>query len=136
MTKDLKLAIDERIRKLQLLRELADDPETLGMIRQLLLGTNGTDAPVTAKQFALRPPSSGRKRGELLRTVEKTLNSCTEAVTTADVVAKMAEQGFVFQSQNWRVSVNEALKTLEGAGKAKIERTEGITNYWRAKIAS
>jgi hypothetical protein len=134
---DFKKRLDEKIRKLQILRELADDPDMLEVMRWLV-GTNGNGhkAPQEPAQVEYEIIEEGfplpRPRGLQKKTVLEVLRSATEPVTTDWIVEQMIKRGFEFKSANRPVAVNEALKTLADEKQAKVARTVGVRNYWKA----
>jgi type IV secretory pathway VirB10-like protein len=154
MSIDVKHRLDEKIRKLQMLRELADDPETLAMIRELVAGEPTSDSehrelpshPVDAQHkntesphpFPFPPAGEGRKRGRLVNRgkqapmVEQTLRSATAPVTSDWIVERMKAAGYTFQASKPRIAVNDTLRALREKGRARITHTEGLENYWEA----
>lgn len=138
MATDLKQRLDEKIRKLQLLRELADDPETVELLKELV-SSNGNgkrtiSPPPSATQLGLQtPPSTRAGRGEQQRMVEKALAEATDPVDTGWIVDYMTTvMGYEFKAAKPRVAVNECLQTAQKAGRARIARTEGVTHFWEA----
>jgi hypothetical protein len=135
---DPKQAIDAQIKRLQSIRELLDDPEAVAILAKLFAGkSNGNSAsallePAAAATQMEMPAAepTGPKRGEQLKTVETVLRSALTQVNTEWMVNRMLEQGFTFKSSSPRVAVNECLRTLQERGRARIAKTEGVTNYW------
>jgi hypothetical protein len=135
---DFKKIIDERIRKLQTLRELANDPEMMDLIRGLA-ATNGNGHKPTPKMpVALSTYVTEsdvplpRPRGHQKKTVLEVLRSATEPVTTDWIADQMLKRGFEFKAAKPAIAVNEALTSLEEEKLAKVARTEGVRNYWKA----
>ncbi|HEV7522047.1 MAG TPA: hypothetical protein VGP89_13190, partial [Candidatus Angelobacter sp.] len=132
-------AIDAKIRKLQMLKELASDPEALAFMRQLVMeSSNGTHTPkpptatpwpppLVVKQPPVRPRSS--EYGQQQRLVEEVLRTSTEPVSIDWIVSKMRERGYTFMAKKPNVAVNECLRQAAENGRAKVARKEGILNY-------
>jgi hypothetical protein len=149
METNLKQAIDEKIRKLQMLRELADDPEAIALLQSVMGNSNGSANPSSAVQSAIAPPvwptqDATRQirirpipaervgRGRQQRTVEETLNGATEPVTTDWIANKMIASGYVFSASRPQIAVNECLRCAAVKGLARIARRDGVQNYWEA----
>lgn len=71
-------------------------------------------------------------RGRQKRTVLEVLRSAVEPVTTDWIADQMKKRGFEFKAATPAIAVNEALKTLSEEAKAKVVRTEGVRNFWKA----
>lgn len=130
---DFKKLIDDRIRKLQVLRELADDPETMELLRTLA-GSNGNGHKKTPVVSGVPEPDGSVRiqRGHQKKTVLEVLRSATEPVTTDWIAEEMVRRGFEFKAAKPPIAVNEALKTLAEEKLAKVARTEGVRNFWKA----
>ena len=135
---DFKKLIDDRIRKLQVLRELADDPETLELLRTLA-ASNGNGhkaaapAPKAAPTYTIENGvPMPRPRGLQKKKVLEVLRSATEPVTTDWIAEQMGKRGFEFKAAKPAIAVNEALKALHDEKLAKIAKSEGVRNYWKA----
>jgi hypothetical protein len=133
---DFKKLIDDRIRKLQVLRELADDPETMELLKSLA-GSNGNGRKKTPALSTEGSQMHGSviprtPRGHQKKTVLEVLRSATVPVTTDWIADEMVKRGFEFKAANPAIAVNEALKTLMEEKLAKIARTEGVRNFWKA----
>src|SRR4051794_31722289 len=100
MANDLKQKIDEKIRRLEKLREIADDPESLEMLKSLLNGNGAPPPPLGAPKtvkpmqlwggMQLDPPPSGK--GSQLATVTSILFEAKEPVTTDWIYKTMVAQ--------------------------------------------
>jgi hypothetical protein len=130
---DFKKIIDARIRKLQVLRELADDPETMELLRSLA-ESNGNGHKKNAVPPTEAPSSAVPRlpRGHQKKTVLEVLRSATEPVTTDWIADQMIKRGFEFKAAKPPIAVNEALQNLSEKKLAKIAKTEGVRNYWKA----
>lgn len=137
MTSDLKQVIDARIRKLQHLRELAEDPEVMSLLRDHLVGAHGNGHKPTDVRPSLIPSGDASdvrpRRGDQLRMVEETLAEATEPLDTDQIVARMQSKGFVFAAAIPKVAVNECLRQLEKRGRAEMAGKKGLSNLWRAR---
>jgi hypothetical protein len=135
---DFKKIIDARIRKLQILRELADDPETMELLRSLAASNgNGHKKVPLVSTAADTAESQGvaiarTPRGHQKKTVLEVLRSATVPVTTDWIADQMAKRGFEFKAAKPPIAVNEALKTLSDEKLAKVAKTEGVRNFWKA----
>jgi len=132
MTTDVKQAISDKIRKLQTLLELAEDKETLALMRELV-GSNGNGTSVKAEpqvQPTRRKKLGRPKHGELQRTVENTLSAATEPITSAWIAERMLADGFRFKAGKPRVAVSECLRLAKNEGRATLVKTIGVTHYW------
>lgn len=138
-------AIDAKIRKLQMIRELASDKEALALMREIVAAAdnpvhtpNGNGSgmtPAPKPPLTLTPPPTGRQRavwGEQQKLTEIALRSATEPVRTDWLVKKMIENGYTFTAKTPSVAVNECLRQLERENKARLVRSEGLSNYWEA----
>jgi hypothetical protein len=139
-------AIDAKIRKLQIIRELASDPEALAYMREIVrLADNGTPAstPATAPERVKINPEAFKavteavlktraKWGEQQRMVEETLRTATEPVTTEWIAKKMQERGYTFIARTPTIAVNDCLRLAKEKGRARIAKTEGVSNFWIA----
>lgn len=138
MTDNIKHAIDEKIKKLTMLRSIADDPEMLSLLKDLVNPSGNTGSGDSSQQEPLRltAVSGDRKRarrGEQQRATELALSQATEPVNTDWLVERMKRNGFVFLATKPRVAVNECLREAQRHGRAEIARTDGVENYWVAK---
>lgn len=124
---DIKKALDDKIKKLQMIRALADDPEAM----QMLLSVIQQPAPASPVQLSI-PTAPARIRGEQQIKVKEVLEAATEPVTTKWIVAKMQESGYQFNTPRPGIAVNECLRILRDANLARVVRREGVENYWQA----
>lgn len=135
MADQLKEAIQAKIRKYQMLLELADDPETREMLKSLVVANgNGhqpshqtSSGPVKLTTDKTKPPY-----GHLKKTVFEVLSSAKNPITTDGIVEEMRKRNFEFKSKTPSVAVNEALNTLLEDEKARISGTVGVRNFWVA----
>jgi len=133
---DLKRAIHERIRKLQLLEELADDPEAIELFQRYVTKNGNGHHPTGEAQ---RAPVSGsvrrgRTRGPVSLRVEEILRAANgQELTTEGIAQMMTAQGFQFEREDHRVAVNEALRWMEENQLARIARKVGVENFWVLK---
>jgi hypothetical protein len=143
-TSDIKSTIKARIRKLEQISALADDPETESLLRELF-GSNGNGskpAPIKTAEPPIRTPDeqnsvppppingNGNGRGQLKKMVFQVLEDAPGPLTTETVASLMESEGFRFTSQRPTVAVNEALNAWQREGLAQVHHTEGRTQFW------
>lgn len=115
MTVDLK-AIEEKIRKLTILKELASDPEMASMLSEFM-GKNGV-AP-KAKANA----NNGASR---IIYAEKAARSMGHnKFTTNDLTAKMIEMGYAFTAKDHLVATYGAMLLLKDKGIIEVSEKGG-----------
>jgi hypothetical protein len=74
---------------------------------------------------------SHRVYGNLKKAVYGVLPGVGEAgMTTAEIVEAMKDDGYVFNSKNHAISVNEALNTLAEKGEAIMVGRNGVAKLW------
>ena len=128
--------IDDRIKKLEMIKLLALDPEMVEILEGVVT-PNGSKPEVTAREpqrNTMKP-----KRGEQRKAVLKAVSEMTGRFTAADIVTAMTESGFKFAAQTPTIAVNGALKNLvengnltiavKGSGRAfhQYERTSQVS---------
>jgi hypothetical protein len=142
MAIDLK-TLDARIRKLQKLRELlADndtrelmtDPEVMDYLKQVVVSNgNGGGAHANA-QLQLETNEALPAEGSLKRKVLDTARTISGKFDTALIVEQMGRDGFTFEAQQPKISVNQALTKLAGKGLIRLVRRGSgrQPNYYEA----
>jgi len=112
-------ALDEKIRKLQLIRQLASDPDLSKLLQDVIVG-NGSAAPPVWK-----PPAAERKgvRYDVLGYVpscdpsdSSSSDSSSDAgvaLTAKEIAEKMEEAKYKFKSKDHITTVRESLRELE-----------------------
>src|SRR5258708_37218476 len=120
ITKNIQSALDEQIKKLQLLRDLLSDPDIARIARTLLV-ERATPSPAPMLSVAPVAPRKGRrrkqKRGTLKKKALEIVKKSTRPLTARDVAAAMEAEGFDFESDDKTVAVSKALRTLARATK-------------------
>lgn len=133
MANDLQKLLDDKIRKLQTLRDLADDPEMVEVLRALA-NANGnghkSETEASLKVWVPSPATRRTPRGFQKKKVLEVLESVSEPVTTDWIADQMHADGFEFKAASPPIAVNEALRTLVDEGKARVDHTEGVRNFW------
>jgi hypothetical protein len=136
-----------RAQKLADLERLADDPEAIEILRELLLAKtphvrNG-DGGATPSQPTPDPGtiwlshSLKRRRparGSQFRRVVEVLRTAVTPVTSEWIVEQMQASGYAFTAQKPTVAVNDSLRIAERKGMARLVRSAGHTNFWEARV--
>jgi len=124
------VALDEKIRKLQLIRQLASDPDVASLLAEIVSG-NGAAAPKPQKPLAERQGV----RYDVLKFVVHP--STLEGFTTArQIMEKMQEKNYKFKSKRPATTVRESLRELEREGlveKAGTNREDGAA-LWKRTV--
>lgn len=120
MTLDTRL-IDEQIKRLQDLKRIAADPEAVRLFQQILLGQNGhVETPETVKDSKYDSIPETPRRGTLIETVLRVVNSSNKPVEVNSVVEEMLRMGFQFAASRPKVAVGIALRKLESKGRIRL----------------
>src|SRR5690348_13485468 len=114
MVVDLK-KLDEKIRKLQQIRELAADPEMATLLTELV-GGNGN----TRNNGAKTPENTGDLGDGRIGSAEKAVRLLHSNFTTNDVKAKMEELGYKFAAKDPSVATYSAMILLRDKGIIKV----------------
>lgn len=125
---NIQSALDEKIRKLQQLRDLLSDPEIAKIARNLLSQRNGAEPPAptpvsSSANVTRRIRRSGRKRGALLKAALDIVKSAAKPLTAKDVTGFMELNGFNFEAKDKQIAVSKALRVLAGQRRIGSERT-------------
>ncbi len=99
------VALDEKIRKLQLIRQLASDPDVASLLADIVSG-NGVAAPKPQKPLAERKGV----RYDVLAYVGDSIGEYRTARQIADL---MEEAKYKFASHHHTTTVRESLRELE-----------------------
>jgi hypothetical protein len=151
MPLDLK-ALDERIRKLQMLRELASDPEVAEILSELvntnenghiaqqrIFNTNDSASAPDSDSIYQPTTEEGQRqafadrvpRGYVLDMVRQAVKNMPELFTSENVLAYMTEtMRFQFRSARPLVTVNEAMRTMEMRNEIKRVDRVGLQIIW------
>jgi hypothetical protein len=145
-------AIDEKIRKLQQLRSLAEDPEMAEMLKEFTVnGTNGAHShngaspsiaatppapikrtPIIAKGVARHSKTKKKRhtKGELAVAVKSAMIP-GRAMSTEDIRKRMEDAGFEFKAKYVNIAINDTLRALELKDEVMIHgKTTGQRNLW------
>ena len=136
MATDLKAIADDKIRKWQLFRELADDPEFAVYLRGLTNGDAPKQTPAVTHPAVNGSNGATRPRGFFVGAVLGVIAKLEHEFTTDDVERKLRDLGIEIRAANPNIAVNEALRTLEQRGD--IERTKkrnGMRLIWRKTLS-
>jgi hypothetical protein len=131
MTTSIQNALDDKIRKLQQLRDLLSDPEIAKIARSILSRRDASGTAVDAVMAAISParaPANVRrkrkkKRGILVKKVFEMVRDSTVPLTAKEVALALDRDGFDFKAEDKIVSVSKALRSL--AAKQKINHKRG-----------
>jgi|SRR5208282_3320431 len=123
MAIDLK-ALDEKIKKLQLIRQIAADPELLPLLQSVLVSNgNGESMAHTP-----RPALKGVRR-EVFKHVHES-SDLGNYRTAKEILDRMSD--YKFASKNHLLTVKEQLRELEQAGLVeKAGKREDGSALWR-----
>jgi len=131
--------IDERIRKLQMLRELASDPAMRPLLREILAASDGTTSAYAAPD---RSPQATEAKASIasLQGVRREVHKYVPEVgaigvnnpTARDILEQMKHSGYRFRSKNHLLTVKEQLRELERSGLIEKAGTkEDGSALWR-----
>jgi hypothetical protein len=121
-------SIEARIKKLQQLRELAEDPEMVEIFLDLVGASKVRKSPEPAKTQAKNDAESKvavTPRGELKEVVLKVLPSLPQPFNIRTVVDVVKGTGYWFQANDPFIAVGSVLKRLAKKGKVKRVPQEG-----------
>ncbi len=118
---DLK-KLDEKIRKLQMIRELASDPETATLLNDVL-SPNGNGA----KNGHAPSPQNGESANPegLLGYADRAVRAISGTFTTNDLITKMKELGYVFTAKDAAVATYGVMLRLRDKGVISIVEKGG-----------
>ena len=117
MAIDIK-KIDDKIKKLEMIRLLASDPEMVEILEGVVTpnGTGPRTAPVESQETAAKP-----KRGEQTEAVREAVSGMMSArFTSADIVEAMERADFRFVAQSPTIAVNGVLRKLVKNGTLTV----------------
>jgi hypothetical protein len=126
------IALDEKIRKLQLIRSLASDPE-LARLLQDVVSSNGSGTHAAAS-----PPQKplGERKGQRYEVLKYVADASEigDYRTATQITQRMEEAKFKFNSHDHPTTVRDCLRELEKEGLVERSGTtaEGAT-LWRRR---
>lgn len=136
MAIDLK-AIDRKIKKLQRLKEFAQefgaDPEFPVLLAEF---TNGNGSKPEADKSTRLSPINGdgsKARGYLLTAVHNALAAITGDFTSQDIETSLKAAGFQFKAKP-NVAINEVLRALEIKKFVHKIGKKGVQIVWRKTV--
>ncbi|MGH9689231.1 MAG: hypothetical protein ACRD5K_19360 [Candidatus Acidiferrales bacterium] len=119
--------IEEKIKKLQLIRELASDPEYAPLLQEMI-ASNGS-RPATART----PKDLKGVRKDVYRAVAEAGDEASYR-TAREIADAMKTAGYRFKSKNHKLTVKEQLRELENDGFVeKAGAREDGSALWRKK---
>ena len=110
--------INEKIRKLEALREMANDAEMLELFCDLV------GAEPNGKSHR-----SGRKHGSFVRAVLGAVQAASKPVAVQDVLAALEAKNYKFESAKPAVAISRTLGRLAVAKKIKVVK-EGKPKHY------
>ena len=123
--KTAKDVIRAKIRKLEQLEKLLDDPDIAAILPELqasrianVTNRNQLKLPVTAPKKKV-----GRKPGPLAEKAFEVVKNAMAEISARDVAAKLQESGFVFRVRDREVATSKALRKLAKQGKLATKRS-------------
>jgi hypothetical protein len=121
MRLDIKL-IDERIRKLKQLRNLALDEDFVDLFEQVIASNGNRKRAVPPENAASNGHSNSRAgKGEFTREIQEACNTFGATQFKAkQVVGKLEDNGYVFQAKNSYTATLGVLKKLVDTHKLKL----------------
>ena len=127
MTIDLK-ALDEKIRKLQMIRQLASDPELAPLLQDVIVG-NGSGPVIVPRS----PKDLKGVRKYVFKNVAENGDQANYQ-TSREIADRMKAGGYKFKSRDHRLTVKEQLRELEKDGLVeKAGLKEDGSALWRKK---
>ena len=122
--------IDDRIRKLQQLRKLAEDEDFVDLFNQVLSNGNGNARPAPL----VKPRSNGHagvgKKGSFTKEVEKVCGEFKANFFVArDVLNKLHEREFPIEAKNKYTAVLGILKKMVDRKQLTVTEAEGRKPY-------
>lgn len=122
--------LEGKIRKLQKLYELMEDPEVEAEVSQLFARRNGDVAPVTKPapiaELPRRKSTRKGKKQNMARSAFDLINKSDAQLTARDVADQLEKQGFKFAAGDKYVAVSKALRWLWKNGEI-VGRKSGST---------
>lgn len=119
--------VKERMRKLEALLELAQDPEMDEFILDKSPSTNGH-----AKRNHAAQPSNGngnsrekQPRGGLLEVIQRTCLEMPGKFTVPGIIERLHERGYEFAAKDAQVSTYSALRRLKDKGIVNVVEEGG-----------
>jgi hypothetical protein len=118
MATNIQNAIDDKIRKLQQLRDLLSDPEIAKIARNILSHPNATASAIdagasdTLSGQAIPRRFTKKKRGTLVKKVAAIISESAVPLTARQVADVLEVDGFEFKANDKYVSVSKALRGL------------------------
>ncbi len=142
MNNRIQTSISDKIRKLELLRDLLADPEIATMARSILSPKSSTAANVSEpSDVNQQPPRKTRraasfKRGALIRSVSDILKTATSPMSAKEVMHILEQRNFHFSAEKKQVAVSKALRSLHKKKKINAEKKgngpKAPIFYWKA----
>lgn len=119
------VALDEKIRKLQLIRQLASDPDVLSLLNDIV-SANGYGAGVVIQKPRQKPlvERKGVRYDVLKYVVDPSVVPMEGWKTARQITEKMEEEKYKFKSHDHMSTVRESLRELEKEGLVKRMGTD------------
>lgn len=136
MTDNAYSTIERRIRKLQQLQSLLQDPELADVV-QSVLQASPKSAPVAESQppltFKRARKRYQRRGGSLIERTFTSLREWGEPTTAAELADFMKSGGYKFAARDPKIAVSKVLRQLADAQKIKARRgdhSKSAIIYW------
>ena len=114
-SKTVKSLIRSKIRKLEQLERLLDDPDVVSLLSELqIAGLSGKQMRLPVKPAKQR---AGRKPGPLSEKTLKVVINAMREVSAKDVLAILDAEGVSIKGKDKAVTVSKILRQLAKAGK-------------------
>lgn len=136
MTDNHKTLIQRKIRKLQQLEALLDDPDISDVVQSIIALTPKPAPVAESEQPQLFKKARRRYQRNGGSLIDRTLAALRDMGTTATATSLaifMREQGYKFKARDANVAVSKVLRQLADAGKIKSKRGDHVKAailYW------
>jgi hypothetical protein len=130
------VALDEKIRKLQLIRQLAADPDVLSLLNDIVSANGHGAGAVIQKPQKPLVERKGVRYDVLKYVVDPSAVPLEGWKTARQIAEKMEEKNYKFKSQDHMSTVRESLRELERerlVERAGTDPEDGAT-LWRKTV--
>lgn len=121
--------VKERMRKLEALLELAEDPEMDEFILEKSSANGNGKPPIQTRANSNNGHSSKKAaRGRLLEVIERTCLEMPNKFTISEIVKRLQDNGYRFAAKDAQVSTYSALRRLKDKGIVNVAEEGGPGN--------
>jgi hypothetical protein len=124
-------AIDRKINQWKRLRQLAEDPEVLEMLQELVSTNGNKPTPAAVGEAQGQLPIESAAAPTLIGTVERLINTVPGEHTVPTLVQRLERMGWNFGADNHAVAVGTAVRRL---GERKAIRLLRDSSGRRPKV--